>query len=165
MKWQDFLECEAKFKRGETMFVRFLEGARTNSVARVITWDYTVEVGWDDRPNTFSTSYKNLELARLNVGTHWEFQRNRVEDIPAPTDSLGQSFAVGDIVLYRSKKSNYFGVVEEIKPSGGIHVKRSGLINPSYKDGKVERIYDRMDAIIISDNIKNVLMRKKLSMP
>jgi len=78
---------------------------------------------------------------------------------------LGQPFAVGDIVLYRSKKTNYFGLVEEVKPTGGIWVKRTGLINSDYKSGKIERIIDRMDAIVISDNIKHVLMRKRLSMP
>jgi len=163
MNWKEFYALEDRFKAGETIFVRFTSGAREGSIGKLVTFESWSEVGWDNRPNTVKVHYLNFEFANV-TSTHWVFERNKVVEPVVVTDSLGQPFNVGDIVLYRSKKTNYFGLVEEVKPTGGIYVKRSGIINSDYKVGKVERIIDRMDAIIISDNIRNVLMRKKLSM-
>ena len=165
MNWREHDALEARAKAGETIFVRFSSGAREGSIGKIVSFGTWSDIVWDDRPNTTQVHYSNIEPAPDATSTHWVFQRNKVVEPVVVTDSLGQPFAVGDIVLYRSKKTNYFGLVEEVKPTGGIWVKRTGLINSDYKSGKIERIIDRMDAIVISDNIKHVLMRKRLSMP
>ncbi len=164
MTYQQVEDCLARPKGAS--YVRVDNGARAGAVARIVGRSesnvFALYVEWDGRPTKIPLEWSNLTLLYNYAGpTVWAFNRNAT--VPkGPEDSVGQVFEVHDLVYYRLRKSNHFGIVVEIKPTGGVYVRRVPITGHASGSQRVERIISRQDTLIIRDNLKATLMLKKL---
>lgn len=150
-------------------YVRVDSGPRRDAIARVVgksesAWR-SLYVEWDGRLNKVTLDWTNLTLLYgYNGPTVWVYQTKQQDTLVGPVDSIGQEFRLDDLVFYRQGKTNQFGVVVEIKPTGGVYVRRTPISVHSSGKTHIERIIQRNDALIIRDNLKNALLTRKLKL-